>query len=114
MGTGQGVDRFLELVIDAEEEYEKDYRIEYERLREAKKEAEKTKSQKLVDRHKSEHGAGKEVSMLIHSVPKESGNNCVHLRHHDDEEEQKEEESFKLYIDKHKKDKEERIKKSNQ
>ena len=36
-----GVDRFLELVKDAEEEYEKDYRIEYERLREAKKEAEK-------------------------------------------------------------------------
>jgi len=127
--TGQGVDRFLELVKDAEEEYEKDYRIEYERLREAKKEAEKTKSQKLVDRHKSEHGAGKEVSMLIHSVPKESGNNCVYLKHpgdedddelseeernYDDEEEQKEEESFKLYIDKHKKDKEERIKKSNQ
>ena len=88
-----------------------------------------TKSQKLVDRHKSEHGAGKEVSMLIHSVPKESGNNCVYLKHpgdddddelseeernYDEEEEQKEEESFKLYIDKHKKDKEERIKKSNQ
>ena len=35
------MDRFLELVKDAEEEYEKDYRIEYERLREAKKEAEK-------------------------------------------------------------------------
>merc|ERR1711993_34501 len=97
--------------------------------REAKKEAEKTKSQKRVDHHKSEHGAGKEVSMLIHSVPKESGNNCVYLKHpgdddddqlseeernYDDEEEQKEEESFKLYIDKHKKDKEERIKKSNQ
>ena len=55
--------------------------------------------------------------MLIHSVPKESGNNCVYLKHpgdddddelseeernYDDEEEQKEEESFKLYIDKHK------------
>ena len=35
------MDRFLELIKDAEEEYEKDYRIEYERLREAKKEAEK-------------------------------------------------------------------------
>jgi len=39
--TGQGIDRFLELVQDAELEYEKDYRKEYERLREAKREAEK-------------------------------------------------------------------------
>ena len=36
-----GIDRFLELVQDAELEYEKDYRKEYERLREAKREAEK-------------------------------------------------------------------------
>ena len=86
------------------------------------------KAEKLVERHKNEKGAGKEVSMLIHSIPKESSSNSVYLKHpgdddeelseeernYDDEEEQKEEESFKLYIDKHKKDKEERIKKSNQ
>ena len=66
--------------------------------------------------------------MLIHSVPKESGNNCVYLKHpgdedddelseeernYEDEEEQKEGESFQLYIDKHKKDTNQRIKKSN-
>lgn len=127
--TGQGIDRFLELVQDAELEYETDYRKEYERLREAKREAEKAKSQKLVERHKGEQGAGKEVSMLIHSVPKESANNCIYLKHpgddeeeelseeernFDDEEEQKEGESFRLYIDKHKKDTEERIKKSKE
>ena len=36
-----GIDKFFELVKDAEIEYEKDYRIEYERLRNAKREAEK-------------------------------------------------------------------------
>ena len=35
-----GIDKFFELVKDAEIEYEKDYRLEYERLREAKKNAE--------------------------------------------------------------------------
>lgn len=126
--TGQGIHRFFELVKDAEQEYEKDYRIEYERLRKAKTDAEKAKSQKLVEQHKAKHGSGKEVPMLIHSVPKESGNNCVYLKHpgdedddelseeernYDDEEEQKEGESFQLYIDKHKKDTNQRIKKSN-
>ena len=36
-----GIHRFFELVKDAEQEYEKDYRIEYERLRKAKTDAEK-------------------------------------------------------------------------
>ena len=66
--------------------------------------------------------------MLINSVPKESDNNCIYLKHpgdedeelseeernYDDEEEQKEGESFQLYIDKHKKDTDERIKKSKE
>jgi len=122
--TGQGIERFFDLVADAEIEYEKDYRLEYERLREAKKNAEKVQSEKLVERHKSEKGAGKEVSMLVHSIPKESSNNSVYLKHpgdddeeelseeernYDDEEEQKEKESFKVYIDKHMKETEERV-----
>ena len=37
----EGVDRFIELLKDAEEEYEKDYKVEYERLRKAKEDAEK-------------------------------------------------------------------------
>ena len=39
--TGKGLDEFLGLVVDAKEEYERDYRAEYERLRKAKQEAEK-------------------------------------------------------------------------
>ena len=39
-----GIEKFFELVADAEVEYEKDYRMEYERLREAKKNAEKVSS----------------------------------------------------------------------
>ena len=78
----------------------------------------KSKSQKQVERLKKDQGAGKEVSMLIHSMPKESS---MYLRHpgdaqeeddafseedaerdYDHEEEMKELESFKMYIDKHK------------
>jgi len=123
--NGQGIDKFFELVKDAEIEYEKDYRLEYERLREAKKNAEQAKAEKLVERHKKEQGAGKEVSMLVHSIPKESSNNSVYLKHPGDEdedlseeernyddEEQKEDESFKVYIDKHIKETDDKVKKS--
>ena len=80
-----------------------------------------------MERHRTEQGDGKEVNMLIHSVPMESGNNCIALKHPgdddddefseeerncDDEEEMKERESFQMYIDKHKKNTKERIEKS--
>ena len=45
-----GIDKFFELVKDAEIEYEKDYRLEYERLREAKKNAEQVS--RLIRIHK--------------------------------------------------------------
>ena len=45
-----GIDKFFELVKDAEIEYEKDYRLEYERLREAKKNAEQVS--RLIKIHK--------------------------------------------------------------
>lgn len=123
---GQGVDKFLELVKDAEQEYEKDYRVEYERLRKAKAKAEEEQSKKQMDRLRSDVGAGKEVSMLVHSMTKES-ENSIYLKHpgddnDDDElseeerdcddEEMKESQSFQMYIDKHKKNTEERIQKS--
>ena len=52
------------------------------------------KAEKLVERHNSEQGSGKEISMLIHSIPKESSNNSVLLKHpgDDDDEELSEEE----------------------
>ena len=84
-------------------------------------------SQKQIEKHRADKGEGKEVSMLIHSVPKESANNSIYLKHpgdgnedlseeernSDDEAEQKlNEESFQSFIDKHKKNAEERIKKN--
>ena len=38
--TGQGIDEFLEKVDEAEVEYEEEYRVEYERLKREKDEAE--------------------------------------------------------------------------
>ena len=79
-----------------------------------------------MDRLRSDVGAGKEVSMLVHSMPKESENN-IYLKHPGDDnddnelseeerdcddEEMKESQSFQMYIDKHKKNTAERIQKS--
>ena len=49
-----GIDRFFELIKDAEVEYENDYRLEYERLREAKKNAEKVRSIFTIIKHRWE------------------------------------------------------------
>jgi len=110
--TGKGFDEFLQLVADGKEEYERDYRAEYERLREAKKEAQKAEAEKHVKKLK---GEGEEVP-LVHTMRAEAESN-IYLRHPgdidegpeseeerdlDDEEEQREEESFKSYMDKQK------------
>ena len=109
--TGKGYDEFLDLVSNAREEYERDYRAEYERLRKAKEEAEKSKATKKG----SKAGEGAEVP-LLHTMPAEAETN-IYLKHpgdadegpeseeerdFDDEEEQREAESFQSYIDKHK------------
>merc|ERR1719167_989941 len=109
--TGKGLDEFLGLVVDAKDEYERDYRAEYERLRKAKQEAEK---KARVVKQAKKTGEGEEVP-LVHSMRSEAETN-IYLRHpgdldnvqeseeerdEDDEEEQREAESFKAYIDKH-------------
>ena len=45
--TGQGIDEFLEKVDEAEVEYEEEYRVEYERLKREKDEAETVGSKTL-------------------------------------------------------------------
>ena len=106
--TGEGLDEFLDELKDAADEYERDYKVEYERLKSAKDQAELAKA----------HPKGS----LIESAPMESENN-IYLRHANDpdeemseeerdyeqEQERKEEDSFKAYVDRHAKKIDEKV-----
>lgn len=70
--TGEGFDELHKLVAEAAEEYEKDYRVEWERLRterESKKAAKETQNEE------------KPKSSLIHEVPKARDFSDIYLRH---------------------------------
>ena len=99
--TGKGLDEFLEALDLATQEYETEYKVEYQRLKEAKEKAEQAAKE-----------AKKSPSSLIESAPMESESN-VYLKHpgdpdendseeerdFDQEEESKENDAFKAYVE---------------
>jgi len=93
--TGEGVDDFVEAVREGREEYNTEYKPEYERL---KQEREKVDMMKTSQGKKEESGKGKEVSMgLCHSIREEAEipeniREGIYLRHPGDEDEEPEEE----------------------
>ncbi len=101
--TGAGFDEFMSAISDCKEEYEKDYKVEYEKLKRERKEV-------GSKRKKSE-------SSLIHSMPMEvEEKSRIYIGLSDDveeeeardeeaEEESKEGEAFKSYLAKQKKTK---------
>jgi GTPase SAR1 family protein len=110
--TGEGLEEFLEQLDDATQEYERDYKVEYQRLRTAKNEAEKAEAEKRLENARKNINPN-EVN-LVHSMPMESESN-VYLRHPGDpdeemseeerdfegEDEVRDEASFKDYVDRH-------------
>merc|ERR1719447_1285745 len=116
--TGEGLDDFLEKLDEATEEYETDYKVEYERLK-----ASKEKAEKDAEANKAESSTKKTTkdsvplrSNLIESAPMEDESN-VYLKHAGDddddeseeerdfefENERKDEDSFASFIDQHSK-----------
>ena len=103
--TGQGFDKFVEALVEATEEYETDYKVEYQRLKEAKGKAE----QEAASASKSMPS-----SSLIESAPMEAESN-IYLKHPGDpdeedsegeeqrdyelEQERKEDDAFKAYVE---------------
>ena len=72
--TGEGLDEFLDKLDEATEEYESDYKVEYERLKTAKVKAEKEASEEREN-------PKKKTVNLIESSPMESDSN-IYLRYH--------------------------------
>lgn len=116
--TGVGFDRFYEIVKEAEEEYHKDYQVEYEKLREQKKtENLQKEKEKLENAGKSSSAEVKITPMIEESF---SGKEIadIYLKHpanesSEDEEgteermvatgdDEKEEMDFQTFVKKHK------------
>ncbi len=115
--TGKGIGEFVSAIKEAAEEYEKDYKVEYERLKRERREAEERESK----------GKGDERPSLITSAPMEAeGSEQILLRHPGDgedeggeseeeedrdeegEEESKEGDAFRSYLERHQKETEKR------
>jgi len=94
--TGEGVDEFVDAVREGREEYNTEYKPEYERL---KQEREKMDLVKISQNKKEDgSGKGKEINMgLCHSIREEAEvpeniRDGIYLRHPGDEDEEPEEE----------------------
>ncbi|KAJ8878362.1 hypothetical protein PR048_018939 [Dryococelus australis] len=125
--TGTGMQEFMDMVRDAAEEYEKDYRVEWERMKVEKEADLKKRRQEELSRSTSEGGKGEAVP-LITQVPAGREIADIYLKHpanessEDEEgeenvrqfteeelEEQKERDSFMNYLEQQKRVQEKRV-----
>ncbi|XP_067015284.1 GPN-loop GTPase 1 [Anabrus simplex] len=126
--TGTGLDTFLKLVAEAAEEYEKDYRVEWERVRSDRlKEQERKREEKLRKLAAEERGEGEPVPLITEvsagreladiylkhpaneSSEDEEGEEDVAHVDEEDEDERKERESFQNFLQNQKKVQEKRV-----
>lgn len=94
--TGEGVEQFITAVREGREEYEREYRPEYERL---KREREELDMKKKETAGGSGKGAEVDIGGLCHSMREEvevpdNIRQAIFLRHPGDDEDMEEEVSF--------------------
>jgi len=130
--TGEGVDDFVKAIREGREEYNTEYRPEYERLKHEREMLDMKKSSQMKEAEESASGKGKEVKMgLCHSIREEAEipeniREGIYLRHPGDEDEEPEEEidvdqeeesreaeSFKNFVQNRSAHTEEKIKNQN-
>lgn len=111
--SGKGMDSFLDLINEAAVEFEKDYRIEWERTRLEKL---KLKEEEMEEQLKETKAEGEPVPLITEiSVSRELAD--IYIKHPNDESEEdegeeaggdeteiNEEESFSQFVEKHKKE----------
>lgn len=116
--TGAGFDSFYQLVSEGEEEYHKDYRVEYEKLRDQKRNEMIQKEKAELDKAGTSASAKINITPLIYDVPSSIEFTDVYLKHpgnesSDDEEgtedkfvgigdEEMKEQNFQSFVKKHK------------
>jgi len=94
--TGEGVDEFVDAVREGREEYNTEYKPEYERLKQEREKMDLVKTSQIKKEDGS--GKGKEINMgLCHSIREEAEvpeniRDGIYLRHPGDEDEEPEEE----------------------
>lgn len=130
--TGEGVEDFVKAIREGREEYNTEYRPEYERLKHERELLDMKKSSEMKEVEESASGKGKEVKMgLCHSIREEAEipeniREGIYLRHPGDEDEEPEEEididqeeesreaeSFKTFVQNRSVHTEEKIKNQN-
>lgn len=115
---GAGLLEFFKAVDDAEKEYSRDYKPEYERLKREKESEERVKQQEQLQRLQQDLGKGEHITLdesLKDQITCSSGSDVVvapgyeddseEVDVEEDEEERKEYESFKKFLEKSKQDK---------
>lgn len=116
--TGVGFDKFYELVKEAEQEYHKDYRVEYEKLREQKKNEMIQKEKEKLDKAGKSSSSEVQIAPMIEEINSGREMADIYLKHpanesSDDEEgteekfvgigdDEKEENDFQTFVKKHK------------
>lgn len=79
--TGAGFDRFYELVQEGEEEYKKDYKVEYEKLREQRKKELLEKEQKKLSDAAQTSSSAVNINPMIIDVPSGTEFTDIYLKH---------------------------------
>lgn len=116
--TGVGFDKFYEIVKEAEEEYHKDYRMEYEKLRDQKRGENLLKEKEKLEKAGKSSSSEVNITPMLEEVYSGREMSDIYLKHpanesSEDEEgteetaagkgdEEKEEIDFKTFVKKHK------------
>lgn len=116
--TGAGFDQFFKLVKEGEEEYHKDYKVEYEKLRDQSRVDKLEKAKKDLQKAGTSASAVVDINPLINEVPSGAELSDIYLKHpanesSEDEEgteetavtagdNEMEEQNFQSFVKKHK------------
>ncbi|KAG5673662.1 hypothetical protein PVAND_003689 [Polypedilum vanderplanki] len=117
--TGAGFDNFFKLVQEGEEEYHKDYKVEYEKLRDQKKTEKLQKHKEELEKASTSNNSIININPLLNEIPSGVELSDIYLKHpanesSDDDEgteesatigacdDEMEEQNFQSFVKKHK------------